>query len=465
MNKLRIAAASILAMSLGACSMAPDYARPGLPVPPAIPSAAQDAPSASVIPADLAWKDFFTDDRLHTVIQAALDNNRDLRIALANVEQARALYRVQRADLLPTIGAGGSATYQDMPAGTAMFGGRVDIYSANIGTSAWEIDLFGRIRDMNKAALEQYFATVEARNAAQTSLIAETASAWLTLAADRDRLRIAQETVKAFGQTLELTKARFAGGVASELEVRQAQTSYDQARSDIAQNTSLIAQDHNALELLAGTSLGEELLPAGLGTQGATIANLPEGLSSQLLLRRPDIASAEHQLRAANANIGAARAAFFPRISLTAAFGTMSAGLSNLFGNGSDYWSVAPSASLPIFDYGRNQGNLRYAKATHDAMVSQYERSIQRAFREAADALARKDTINAQVEAQTSLHDAAARAYQLAQARYRAGTDPFLATLDSQRALYAAEQSLLATRLAREANSVELYRAFGGGLK
>lgn len=465
MNNLRIAAASIVAMSLGACTMAPHYARPDLPVPPALPSAAQDETYASAIPADLAWKEFFTDNRLHAVIQAALDNNRDLRIALANVEQARALYRVQRADLLPTIGANGSATYQDTPAGTAAFGGRVDIYSANIGTSAWEIDLFGRIRDMNKAALEQYFATVEARNAAQTSLIAETASAWLTLAADRDRLRIAQETVKAFGQTLELTKARFTGGVASELEVRQAQTSYDQARSDIAQNTSLIAQDRNALELLAGSSLGEELLPAGLDTQSAMIAYLPEGLSSQLLLRRPDIASAEHQLRAANANIGAARAAFFPRISLTAAFGTISPGLSNLFGNGSDYWSVAPSASLPIFDYGRNQGNLRYAKATHDAMVSQYERSIQRAFREAADALARKDTIKAQIEAQTSLHDAATRAYQLAEARYRAGTDPFLATLDSQRALYSSEQSLLTARLIREANSVELYRAFGGGLK
>ncbi|ALR20170.1 MULTISPECIES: efflux transporter outer membrane subunit [Sphingobium] len=465
MTKLRIAAASIAAMTLGACSMAPEYTRPSLPVPAALPSAAQDDPSASAIPADLAWKDFFTDTRLHSVIQAALENNRDLRIALANVEQARALYRVQRADLLPTIGANGSATYQDIPAGTAIFGGRVDIYSANIGTSAWEIDLFGRIRDMNKAALEQYFATVEARNAAQTSLIAETASAWLTLAADRDRLRIAQETVQAFGQTLELTKARFAGGVASELEVRQAQTSYDQARSDIAQNTSLIAQDRNALELLAGTSLSEGFLPEGLGSQSATIANLPEGLSSQLLLRRPDIAAAEHQLRAANANIGAARAAFFPRISLTAAFGTISAGLSNLFGDGSDYWSVAPSASLPIFDYGRNQGNLRYAKATHDVMVSQYERSIQRAFREAADALARKDTIQGQVEAQTSLHSAAARAYQLAEARYRAGTDPFLATLDAQRALYAAEQSLLATRLVREANSIELYRAFGGGLK
>ncbi|EQB29839.1 hypothetical protein M529_22695 [Sphingobium ummariense RL-3] len=422
----------------------------------------------------MAWRDFFTSPRLQRLVQLALDNNRDLRVALANVEQARALYRVQRADLLPTLGVNASATYQDLPGGVPATGGasggaaasgRSDIYTANAGVSAWEIDLFGRIRNLNKAALEQYFASVENRSAAQTALVAEVATAWLTLATDQERLRIAEGMEKAFGQTLDLTKARFAKGIASELEVRQAQTSFDQARSDIAETRTLIAQDRNALDLLAGTTVREELLPEGLGAVEATVAQLPADLPSEVLLRRPDIAAAEHQLRAANADIGAARAALFPRLSLTAAFGTISSGLSNLFGKGSDYWSVAPSASLPIFDFGRNAGNLRYAKATRDAMLAQYERSIQRGFREVADALARRGTIDAQMEAQSSLRTAAAGAYRLSEARFRSGVDPFLTTLDSQRALYAAEQSLLATRLVRETNAVELYRALGGGLK
>lgn len=347
----------------------------------------------------------------------------------------------------------------------AILGGRSDIYSASAGISAWEVDLFGRIRNLGKAALEQYFTSVENRNAAQTAIVAETATVWLTLAADQDRLRIAQETAKTFGQTLELTKARFAKGIASELEVHQAQTSFDQARSDIAETTTLVAQDQNALNLLAGTTVATDLLPGGLEADGATIPHLPEGLSSDVLLRRPDIAAAEHQLRAANANIGAARAAFFPRISLTAALGTISFGLSNLLGNGSDYWSAAPSASFPIFDFGRNKGNLRYAEATRDAMIAQYEGTIQRGFREVSDALARRGTIDAQLEAQTSLRAAAAGAYRLSEARFRSGIDPFLATLDSQRALYGAERSLLATRLVRETNAVELYRSLGGGLK
>ncbi|WP_336966832.1 efflux transporter outer membrane subunit [Sphingobium aquiterrae] len=462
------------ATSLSACDMAPKYVQPVLPVPPGLPASGKTEAQDTENPADMAWQDFFTSPRLRSVIQLALDNNRDLRIALANVEQARALYRVQRSDLFPTLGVNASATYQDLPGGVpaagggvggAAIGGRSDIYTANAGISAWEIDLFGRLRNLNRAALEQYFASVENRNAAQTALIAEVATAWLTLAADQERLRIAREMERTFGQTLELTRARFARGIASELEVHQAQTSFDQARSDIAETTTLVAQDRNALDLLAGTTLEPELPPVVLAPDGETIAHLPEGLSSNVLLKRPDVAAAEHQLRAANADIGAARAAFFPSISLTAAFGTISSGLSNLFGNGSDYWSVAPSASVPIFDFGRRQGNLRYAEATRNAMLLQYERSIQRGFREVADALARRGTIDAQMEAQSSLRTAAAGAYRLSEARFRSGIDPFLTTLDSQRALYAAEQSLLATRLVRETNAVELYRALGGGLK
>ncbi|MBA3054151.1 MAG: efflux transporter outer membrane subunit [Sphingomonadales bacterium] len=457
---------------LAGCDMAPRYVQPQLPVPPASPAGpayAADPAGETALPADTAWADFFRDARLQQVIGTALANNRDLRVALARVEQARAQYRVQRADIFPTLGADGSATYQKSPlatGGTAGAGaGRSDIYSASVGVSAWEIDLFGRVRNLSKAGQEQFFAARANRDAAQTALVAEVATAWLTMAADQDRLRIARETAAAYEQTVGLTEARFAAGIASELDVRQARTSRDQARSDIAAGTTLVAQDRNALNLLAGTTLDAAVLPETLGEQGVTLDNLPADLPSDVLLRRPDVIAAEHQLKAANANIGAARAAFFPKISLTAAFGTLSSGLSGLFGAGSDFWSVAPSASLPIFDFGRNAGNLGYAKATRDAMVAQYERAVQSAFREVADGLARRGTIEEQIAAQTSLRDNARVAYSLSEARFKAGVDPFLTTLDSQRSFYAAQQSLLAVRLVREANAVELYRALGGGLK
>ena len=466
MNKIKPFSAAALVLTLVACDMAPKYVRPALPVPQESPqgSAYPAGPGQAIVPADTAWKDFFVDPRLTRVIETSLANNRDLRIALANVEQARAQYRVQRANIFPRVTANGSATYQDTPfsqVGT----GRMDIYSASVGVSAWEIDLFGRLRNLSEAAQAQYFASVENRNAAQTALIAEVANAWLTMAADQERLRIARDLEKAFGQTLDLTRARFAKGIASELEVRQAQTSHDQARSDIAQATTLVAQDQNALNLLAGTTVAEGDLPAAMPEGDITLSNLPADLPSAALFRRPDIMAAEHRLLAANANIGAARAAFFPNISLTAAFGTLSLGLSNLFKSGSETWSVVPSASLPIFDFGRNRGNLRYARATYDAMVATYEKSVQTGFREVADALARRGTMTEQLEAQSSLRDAARVGYRLSEARFRAGVDPFLTTLDAQRTLYNAEQSLLATRLTRAVNMIELYRAMGGGLK
>lgn len=476
----RIASALLLgsALALSGCNLAPKYVRPDLPVPPQVSDVggAIVSPSAtSIQPADTAWQDFFTDDRLRQLIRIALDNNRDLRIAVANIAQARAQFHVQRADLLPTVAASGTATYQKSPfaqvgagGGTgaaAGGGGRTDIYSANVGISAWEIDLFGRVRDLTKAAQEQYFAAQENRNAAQTALIAEVATAWLTLGSDQQRLKISRDTEAAYGETLKITEARFKAGIASELEVRQARTTYDQARSDIAALVTLVAQDRNALDLLAGTTVAPALLPDSLSDGGSTLNALPADLASTVLLRRPDIAAAEHQLIAANANIGAARAAFFPNISLTAAFGTLSLGLSNLFASGSETWSVAPTASLPIFDFGRNKGNLRYAEATRTAMVATYEKTVQSAFREVADALARRATIDAQLSAQTSLRDNARGAFTLAGARFRSGIDPFLTTLDSQRTLYAAEQGLVASRLARESNAVELYRSLGGGLK
>lgn len=472
-------------LALGGCDMAPHYVRPALPVPPDLPRGPAYAPAqsaASTLAADIAWQDFFVDDRLRRLIALSLAGNRDLRIAVANVAQARAQYRVQRAGIFPTIDVGGSATFERIPAGLGGVGGtgsgtsgaagalgagsaRADIYSAQAGVSAWEIDLFGRLRSLSKEALEQYLASADSRNAAQTALIAEVASAWVTLAVDQDRLALAQDTARAFEETLAITKGRAQAGVASDLDVQQAQTSYDQARSDIAAGTTAIAQDRNAVDLLAGATVPADMLPTGLGERDATLAELPAGLSSHVLLRRPDIQAAEHQLRAANASIGAARAAFFPNISLTATAGTLSLGLSNLFGSGSGSWSVAPSATLPIFDFGKNKGNLRSAEATRDAMIATYEKAVQSGFREVADALARRGTIGAQLEAQTSQRDAAVAAYRLAEARYQEGVDPFLNTLDTERASYAAEQSLLATRLERQANAIELYRSLGGGLK
>lgn len=459
------------ALLLAGCDMAPRYVRPAMPVPTVLPLPTALRPpvgAAPVVVADLGWRDFFTDDRLRRLIAVALDNNRDLRIAAGRVEQARAQYGVTRANIAPTIGVRAEGGGNRMPVGgaaTTNVLGTQDIYSVQAGVSAWEIDLFGRLRNLSRAAQEQYFASQEARNAAHVALIAEIASAYLSLAADTDRLRIAQDTARAFQQTLDLNTQRFRGGIGSELEVRQAETSYQQARSDIADLTARTAQDRNMIELLAGASVDPALLPTGLRPEGSTMAQLPANLSSQVLLRRPDIAEAEHQLRAVNANIGAARAAFFPTLSLTAVAGTLSGSLSGLFKDGTTSWSVAPSATLPIFDFGRNRSNLRYAEASRTVAVAGYERAIQTGFREVADALARRATIGNQLEAQGALRLAAGSAYRLSDARFRTGVEPFLNTLDAQRTLYSADLSLVGTRQTAELNLVELYRALGGGLR
>jgi NodT family efflux transporter outer membrane factor (OMF) lipoprotein len=501
---------AIAALAVSGCDLAPDYHRPSSAVPTSLPSGGPypAQPETTAVP-DIAWQDFFLDEGLRRTIDTALANNRDLRVALANIEQARAQYRVQRADRLPTLNANGSVTVQRNPFGVAGAGGipggggttpgggtgggtapgggiggggpgtgvggggavatsgdsTFEIYSVNAGFSAFEIDLFGRVRNLTRAALEQYLATDEGARATRITLIAETASAWLTMAADQDRLRIARDTLGSFRESLNLTQAQFKAGVASELEVRQAQTSYDQARYDIAALTARIAQDQNALNLLAGTTLPADVLPTALGDRAVTLTDLPAGIRSDVLLRRPDVLQAEHQLIAQYANIGAARAAFFPRISLTASAGTLSTELSNLFGSGTGVWSVAPAATLPIFDFGRNAANLRYAKASRDAALGTYERAVQTAFREVSDALAQRGTIDEQVAARVSRVGAADTAYRLSDARYRAGVDPFLTTLDSQRTLYGAQLELVDTRVIAASNLITLYRALGGGLK
>ncbi|WP_445193036.1 efflux transporter outer membrane subunit [Sphingomonas sp. Tas61C01] len=478
--------------ALAGCNLAPTYVRPVGAVPVELPQggvypvAATDAPDITKV----GWRDFFTDDRLRRVIALGLDNNRDLRLAAANVLQARANYRVQRADLVPSTTASGSASYTNniaslggsgttgggtgtgvgvgtggaVGAGTGTSSSNIEIYSATVGFSAFELDLFGRLRNLTRAAQEQYFASEEAQRSTRISLIAEIATAWQTLASDQDQLRLSRNTLKAFEQTLELTRAQFRIGVASELEAKQAETNYQAARNDIATGLTRIAQDQNALNLLVGTAVTADLLPTGLGAADATLATLPGNIASDVLLRRPDVLQAEHQLIAQNANIGAARAAFFPRISLTAALGTLSTALSGLFGSGSATFSAAPGVSLPLFDGGRNKGNLDYARASQQAAVATYERTVQTAFREVADALAQRGTIDEQVAAQTARADAAQTAARLSDARYRAGVDSFLVSLDAQRTAYGAQQQLVTTRLARGSNLVEVYRSLGGGL-
>ncbi|KQS03593.1 transporter [Sphingomonas sp. Leaf357] len=461
-----------VALILGGCDLAPKYVRPALPVPPTLPASTSDA--STVIPADIAWRDFFTDPKLQKLIDLSLANNRDLRIAVANVAQARALFGARKADLFPTIAGSAGASFQKQSeAQIANQGGgsasgaiprRIDTYSADIGVSAWEIDLFARLRNQSKEAFETYLASEEARNAAQVLLISEVATAYLTLSADQNAVAIAMATARSIQATVDLTTTRFTVGTVSELDVRQARTNYDNARADVARRTTIVAQDRNALQLLLGAPLPTDLLPAGLSAAGATIPNLPVGLSSEVLLRRPDIAEAEHKLRGANANIGAARAAFFPKISLTAMLGTLGTALSGLFGGGNGTWSVQPQASVPIFDFGKNKANLRYSKASRDVALAQYEKAIQTAFREVADALAQRANIGAQLAAQTSSQDNAAAASRLSDVRYRTGIDPFLTVLDAQRTLYAAQQSVVTTRLTEQSNMVELYRSLGGGL-
>jgi multidrug efflux system outer membrane protein len=464
---------------LGGCDLAPHYVRSGMPVPPALPTggAYPDGTAHSVVPADIAWRDFFVDPRLQKLIEQSLANNRDLRIAVANVAQSRAQFAARKADLFPTVDGSASATFQKSSlaeiaseGGSASAGGgsiprRVDTYQANVGISSWEIDLFGRLRNQSKEAFETFLASEEARNAAQVLLISEVATAWLTLNADRDALGIANATTKSNLATLDLARTRLRIGTVSELDVRQAQTSYDTARADVARRSTLVAQDENALQLLVGAPPPADLLPADQSAGGATIPNLPVGLSSDVLLRRPDIAEAEHKLRAANADIGAARAAFFPKISLTAMLGTLSTGLAGLFASGNGSWSVQPQATLPIFDFGKNAANLRYSKASRDVAVAQYEKAIQTGFKEVADALAQRGSIGTQLEAQTSLQDAAAASLRLSDLRYRTGVDTFLTVLDAQRTLYSAQQTLITTRLTEQSNMVELYRSLGGGLR
>ena len=456
-----------VAMALGGCSLIPTYERPAAPVPSTYPSAPAAAANATAA-ADIGWRDLFTDDRLRQLIALALANNRDLRVAVLNIEQSRAQYRIQGAALLPSVEASGSGSASRTPADSSPTGqaGVSRQYSATIGFSAYELDLFGRIRSLNEQALQTFLATDEARRSTQISLVAEVAANYLTLAADLERLKLARVTLQSQRDSYALTKRTAELGAASELTLRQAQTSVETARFDVARYTSQVALDRNALALVVGAQPAEALLPTGLDDALAALdarRELPAGLPSDLLQRRPDVLQAERQLRAANANIGAARAAFYPRISLTASAGTGSADLGNLFKSGQGTWSFAPSISLPIFDGGANKASLDSATASRDITVAQYEKSIQTAFREVADALAQRATLGEQLDAQQALVDATGASYTLSDARFKRGLDSYLSVLDSQRSLYTAQQNLIGTQLSRVSNLVTLYKVLGGG--
>jgi outer membrane protein, multidrug efflux system len=476
--RVRAGASLLAAVALGllaACTMEPRYRQPNLPVPdqwpiPAI-TAAPAAPSQAATQAqslavrDVGWRDFFADTRLQSLIAAALVNNRDLRVAVLNIEKARAQYRIQRAALFPSVDASANFTREKLPPaltfGTESF--TSNIYEAGVGISNYEVDLFGRVRSLTHAALQQYLAQEEARRGAQLSLIAEVANAYLTLASDRDLQHLAQQTLESQEHSYELSRRSHDAGTTSGLDLAQAETTVEQARADAARYEGNVAQDIDALTLLVGEPLEPSWLPEAFDARTMGLESLPAGLPSDVLLRRPDVLEAEHALRSANGDIGAARAAFFPTISLTTNIGSASEDLSQLFKSGTGTWSFAPTITLPLFHGGAIVNNLSLANTNQKIAIAQYEKAIQSGFREVADALALTATLNRQRAAQEALVGATGRAYELSQQRYKAGRDSFLDVLVSQRSDYSAQQGLIATRLAEQSNRVNLYEALGGG--
>lgn len=453
---------------LAGCSLAPTYERPAAPSPanwPTGPSYKADAPTGATAVSDIAWREFFADARLRQVIELALANNRDLRVSILNIEKARATYGIERAALIPTLSASGGQTATRIPRNQSA-NDEASItrqYTANLGISAYELDFFGRVRSLSDSALEQYLGTEEARRAQQISLVSEVASSYLNLVADQQRLRVAQDTLRSQQASYTLAERRFNAGATSGLDKYDAQTSVELARSDVAVYTSQVALDQNALALLVGSSVPAELLPQAEFGAVTSLADIPAGVPSDVLQRRPDVLVAERTLRAANANIGAARAAFFPRISLTATAGSLSNNLSDLFKAGSGSWSFIPQISLPIFDGGVNRANLDIAKVNREISVAQYEKAIQVAFREVSDALAQRGTIDERLQSQEALVEASTKSYTIQDARYKQGAETYLNALIAQRALYTAQQSLITARLAKSTNLVTLYKVLGGG--
>jgi multidrug efflux system outer membrane protein len=455
-------AAAGAGLFFGGCTMAPKYTRIDAPVPEQW--AQNDAAAADAAQTfGLGWREFMADKKLISIIECALANNRDLQLAGLNVERARALYGIQRAELVPTVSATGAGAKSHVPADLSSSGQAVtsEEYSVGLGVAAWELDFFGRIRSLKNQALEAYLASDEARRSARVSVIAETARVYLTLAADREKLELALSTMLTQQNAYDIVKKRFDAGLATELDLSRARIPVETARVALASLRQLCAQDKNALDLLAGQVLSEEMLPVGLADVVEPL-DISSGLSSETLLSRPDIMAAEHGLKSAYALIGAARAAFFPRIALTTSFGTASSELSGLFDSGSDKWVFGPGLSMPVFD-ARVWAAYRVSKADREILLKQYEKAIQTAFREVADALAVRASIDEQVAAQQSLVDAVAKTYSLADERYKQGVDSYLGVLDAQKSFFEAQQALISVKLAKLANRVRLYAVLGGG--
>jgi multidrug efflux system outer membrane protein len=463
MNNMKRLTPLALALAMAGCvNLAPRYERPAAPVAGAFPTVEGTVNSGNAVaneaPAAIAWQRFFTDPRLQQLINVALANNRDLRVSVLNIEAARAQYQIQRSNQFPAVNAGitgqRQTTGKDEPISS--------VYQAGLSVSAFELDFFSRVRNLSDAALAQFLATEEARKTAQISLIAQVANTYLTFLADEELLALVQQTLKTREESLRLTNLRFENGVSSKLDLQQAVSLVEQARTTLAQAQRQRAQDLNLLTLLIGQPIPDNL-PAGATLATTNLPDLPAGMPSDLLTTRPDIRSAEQQLMAANANIGAARANYFPRITLTGSAGTASSELSGLFKSGTFGWTFAPQAILPLFDFGRTRAGVEGARAQRDIAVAQYEKSIQTAFREVADALAGQATYSEQLRAQQAVAAAETDRFNLSDLRYRNGTASYLDLLDAQRSLFTAQQQAIQANLLRLQNQVTLYRVLGGG--
>ncbi len=453
-------AASCIFLAMG-CTLAPTYVRPDAPIPNTYRNGGETA--AGALP---AWKNFFPDASMQSLIALALENNRDLRVSMLNIEKTRAQYRIQRADILPAVNAGGKVSNQLKPADISTSGTK-EIereYSVELGFSAFELDIFGRIRSLTEQTLETYYSVEEEARSAQLSLIAEVAAMYLQLVSDRETYDLTAATVENRQKNFDLIQNRLNAGTASDLDLSQAQTILDEARVRLADAATTIDQDASSLELLIGTAIPKDFPEVRKLSDIIPLQNVPEGLPSELLERRPDIRAAEHVLKGANANIGAARANFFPRIALTASFGMLSADYSNLWNDGSQStWTFFPQITLPIFNTGKNLALLDVSEVERDIAVARYEKAIQNAFSEVGKALSQRIHIVDQLEAQESLVSASMRSRQHADARYKEGVSPYINVLDAERSLFSAQQTLIATRLKREMNALTLYKVLGGG--
>lgn len=466
MNKVfRLLPVCALVLAAAGCTLAPKYERPEAPVAAQFPQGEAYKDVATTEAALPYWKDFFTNEKVRKLIELGLENNRDMRVAVLNVEKARAAYGIQRSELMPTVNAGFTEQHQRTPESLSQTGRTVTshTYQANLAMASWELDLFGRVQSLTESALQSYLATQEASYAAQNTIIAAIADAWVNVGAQKEFLRLAEITLKSQQESYDLMLKSYELGASSQLELEQAKTTVASARASLAAYQRSLAQARNSLNLLVGCEVPAELEPESIEAVTSIAAVAPSNLSSEVLLNRPDIRQAENLLKAANANIGAARANFFPRIALTGSIGTGSPDLGDLFDHGTGLWTFVPTVTLPIFTGGANISRLRQAESDEQIAVAQYEKAVQTAFTEVADALATTGTVQHQRDALFDLMTATEKAYELSESRYKNGLDGFLTVLESQRQMVSAQTSYIASEQARISSIVLLYKVLGGG--